>query len=134
MVISGGGGCAIGRKISHLYASSPKFTAQDYHHISFQKNHELSGIGRTGNCLGFPGSWPALPCPAPVWPALIDKRKLRLCNLPKVSLFRVRHILEVLNCPGEARHTLREKLNNLRGYVIQANNVENVTDITGIVR
>lgn len=102
--------------------------------ISFQKKHELSGIGRTGNCLGFPGSWPALPCPALAWPAFIDTRKLRLCNLPNVSLFRVRPILEVLNCPGEARHTLRGTLNNLRGYVIQANNVENVTDITGIVR
>lgn len=40
--------------------------------------------------------------------------------MPKVSpLFRVRSIFEVQNCPGEARHTLREKLNNFRGYVTQ---------------
>lgn len=94
-----------------------------------RKKHELSGIGRTGFFLGFPGSWPAL-----AWPAFIDTRKLRLYNLPNISPFRVRPILEVPSCPGEARHTLRETLNNLRGYVIQANNVENVTDITGIMR
>lgn len=75
-----------------------------------------------------------LPCPALPWPAFIDTRKLKLCNLPMVSLlFIVRPIFEVLNCPGKARHTMREKLNNLRDYVIQANNVENATDIAGIV-
>lgn len=65
--------------------------------------------------------------------AFLETRKPRLCKLPKVSpWFRGRPILAVLNCPGEAWHTLLEKLNNSQAYVTWNNSMEHVTNIADI--
>lgn len=54
----------LGRKLVTFIPVAPNLPLKTVITISFQKNHELSGVGRTGNCLGFSGSRPALPCPA----------------------------------------------------------------------
>lgn len=54
----------LGRKLVTFIPVAPYLPLKTVITISFQKNHELSGVRRTGNCLGFSGSRPALPCPA----------------------------------------------------------------------
>jgi hypothetical protein len=68
--------------------------------VTFQENPELGDVRRAGNCLGFVGS---------------ETRKLRLCNLPKVSpLVKRRSWIQIhfhraeLPGAGGARHPHRE--------------------------
>lgn len=116
----------LGRKSLTFIPVAPNLPLKTVTTISFQKNHELSGAGRTGNCLGFPGS--RLPCPALPWPAFIDTRKQKLHNLPKVSpLFSTDPFSKSRIALG------KQDTPSGKSYVIQAKSVENVTDIAGIV-
>lgn len=64
MVIPGGVAVALGGKLVIFMPVAPNSLLKAVIIISSPKSCELSGIGRKGNCLGFSGSWPALPCPA----------------------------------------------------------------------